>query len=271
MYVIIFPCPLPFLIFETTCLALRTWKTWKHDMKKHILVSGFAAEAAVVFSKHLKDRGLKSRYTNVAEAREALEPIGISEYQHWQLACLPDSPQARDAYLWMDHFFSLVGDIAPNRENKVQLPGLYTQASIHSIFEHHMLTLYSANEHKPLDIRGFETLWKNVFPNVTISRYCQVSGKCFSCHALYERQEIFSCEADLEAIKKLSSVHKIMIEMQRGAYIGNRQLAQEYPYIYMSLIIDGMAQDHCVLPYYAGVAQENGVEISILCFVNTDA
>ena len=32
----------------------------------------------------------------------------------------------------------------------------------------------------------------------------------------------------------------------------NRQKAQERPDLYMSLIIDGMAQDHCQLPYYAG-------------------
>jgi hypothetical protein len=40
--------------------------------------------------------------------------------------------------------------------------------------------------------------------------------------------------------------------MQRGAYISNRQKAQERPDLYMSLILDGMSQDHCILPYYAG-------------------
>lgn len=46
--------------------------------------------------------------------------------------------------------------------------------------------------------------------------------------------------------------------MQRAAYIRNRELAQERPDLYMSLIIDGMAQDHCILPYYAGQHTETG-------------
>ena len=125
----------------------------------------------------------------------------------------------------------------------------------------HISNLYSANEHDPLGIRAFGQLWNNVFPNVTISQYCQVSGKCYSCHALYERQEIFACEADLEAIRKLASVHKLTSEMQRAAYMKNRQLAQERPDLYMSLIIDGMSQDHCVLPYYAGQHTETNTVV----------
>ena len=43
--------------------------------------------------------------------------------------------------------------------------------------------------------------------------------------------------------------------MQRG------QLAQERPDDFMYLIIDGMAQDHCILPYYAGKHQETSTEM----------
>ena len=57
-------------------------------------------------------------------------------------------------------------------------------------------------------------------------------------HALYERQEIITCEADLKAIRELVTRHK------------NRLIAQERPDLFMSLIIDGMSQDHCCLPYY---------------------
>ncbi len=41
----------------------------------------------------------------------------------------------------------------------------------------------------------------------------------------------------------------------------NRQLSQEQPDLYMSLIIDAMSQDHCILPYYAGKHKETGVEV----------
>jgi hypothetical protein len=59
----------------------------------------------------------------------------------------------------------------------------------------------------------------------------------------------------------LSNIHKILIEMQRGAYMSNRNRAMENDSRYMSLIIDGMSQDHCKLPYYAGQDQSSGVEI----------
>jgi len=41
--------------------------------------------------------------------------------------------------------------------------------------------------------------------------------------------------------------------MERSVYVRKRQLAQERPDLYMSLIIDGMSQDHCVLPYCANI------------------
>lgn len=42
-----------------------------------------------------------------------------------------------------------------------------------------------------------------------------------------------------------------MIEMERDVYYQKRQLAKKHPTIYMSLIIDGMAQSHCQLPHKA--------------------
>ena len=90
-----------------------------------------------------------------------------------------------------------------------------------------------------------------------ILRYCQVSGKCFTCHAIYERLEVFGSERDLEAIRYLCGVHKLFIEKQRLAYMMRRQRAQEHPELFMSVIIDGMSQDHCILPYYAGKAQSS--------------
>ena len=195
-------------------------------MKKSICVAGFAAEATAAFSRHCVQKGAQSRYLNIEDARKALVPIGIEDEEHFQWACVPDNPASREAYMWLYNFFTLVGDHAPNRNDKIQLPGIYTQESIHAIFQHHVETIYSGNEHNPLEIRAFETLWNNIFPNVTISKYCQVSGKCYSCHALYRRQEVFTCEKDLNDIKKIDSVHKILIEMQRGAYMTNRQMAQ---------------------------------------------
>jgi hypothetical protein len=220
-------------------------------MKKSILVNGMAAETKTAFKNFCSQKNVKLRYKNVEEARAVLKPLGIEDYMQYQFACVPDNPASLEAFLWMHKFFELVGDCAPNRENKVQLPGIYTKDSIFHIYHHHVETLFTSNEHEPLGLRAFEKLWNNVFPNVTITKYCQVSGKCFSCHSLYERQEVFRCAEDLESIKTLSVIHKILIEMQRAAYMSNRQKAETMPDLYMSLIIDGMSQDHCKLPFYA--------------------
>ena len=216
-------------------------------------MSGFAAEASATFAKKCLNKGAtKARYQNIKEAKAELFPLGFTDFEFIQWACVPDTDSSRDAFMWLTKFFEMVGDNAPNRECKVQVPGIYTLDSIFQMYELQMKSLYTGNEHEPLAQRAFEELWHNIFPHCSISKYCQVSGKCHSCASLYERQEVFYCEADLRKIRKLASIHKIMIEMQRAAYIRNRQLAQENPDLYMSVIIDGMAQDHRILPYYAG-------------------
>ena len=55
-----------------------------------------------------------------------------------ELACIPDSPGSMQAYLWLKNFFSLLGDYAPDRDNKIELPGIYTKDSIYTIYHKHV-------------------------------------------------------------------------------------------------------------------------------------
>lgn len=74
-----------------------------------------------------------------------------------------------------------------------------------------------------------------------------------SSHALYERQEIFTCEGDLEIISNMIRRHKLNIEIELAYYYRKRASAQEHPnHICIPFIIDGMSQDHFIVPYYAG-------------------
>ncbi len=48
--------------------------------------------------------------------------------------------------------------------------------------------------------------------------------------------------------------------MEKETYVKKRQVAQENPELYMSLIIDGMSQDHCILPYFGNKKGRRNVE-----------
>jgi len=56
---------------------------------------------------------------------------------------------------------------------------------------------------------------------------------------------------ELKLTKKLMCIHKVMIEMEKGAYYRRREKAQVHPDIYMSMIADGMSQGHTTLPWKA--------------------
>jgi hypothetical protein len=240
-------------------ICMKTYANWKQTSKKRLMFD--AVESNLVTSQ-AKIRKVKDsttqHYSNILEARIALRDLNLEESQ-LHMACIPNSPGQVSAYQWLAKFFSLVGDHAPNRDNKVQLPGIYTRDSIYQIYCDHMTDILPGNEHKPLAKTTFMKLWKNIFPNVTISKFCHVSGKCNTCHWLYERQEVFRSERDLEDIKYFASIHKIMIEIERGTYVKKRLMAQEHPSHYMSLIIDGMSQDHCILPYCGNQVTKNVV------------
>lgn len=263
--------------------GIRSFRQWKCEIKKNILINGRMTVVAEAEKKgKLKDIMQVGLYRNIKDARKRLKQTmpDLNEH-HLKLACIPNTEASLKAFNWFEEFLTLHGDYAPNRFDKVELPGtiylyihcicinlkylfyllclgIYTKESIWGIYARHMNTLYTGPEdQKHLERTQFEEMWNNVFPNVTITKFTQVSGKCYTCHAIFDRQANFTCREELLDIKDLASIHKILIGMQRGQYIHNRQLAQEYPELYMSLILDGMSQDHCQLPYCANQDTES--------------
>jgi hypothetical protein len=237
----------------------RCYHKWKQSLKKRLMID--SVETNLVSSTNdakLTKDSTKQHFKNIFLARKALGHLGLEE-SALHMACLPDSPAYLQAYQWLANFFALIGDYAPNRDNKVQLPGIYTKSSIYDIYRHHVTAVFTGDEHEPLSKTSFFSIWKNIFPNVSITKFCQVSGKCSTCHWLYERQEVFRSERQLEAIKYFANIHKILIQMERSSYVGKRQKAQERPDLYMSLIIDGMSQDHCILPYCGNKVTKNNI------------
>lgn len=240
-------------------VCIRTFGNWKNELKSRRKVNAVGANLQTSLSTTQKVHDVTSwHYRNILEARKALGDYGLSEID-LHMSCLPKSPAYTQAYHWLANFIALLGDQAPNRDNKVQLPGIYTMTGIYTMYRHHVKLKYTGDENNILSPPRFMDTWRNIFPNVTLTKFCHVSGKCSACHWLYERQEIFRSERELHVIKFFGSIHKIMIEMSRGIYMSNRQKAQDHPELYMSLIIDGMSQDHCVLPYCANQTQKSNI------------
>jgi hypothetical protein len=239
-------CETCFVHMHDHC-CLKTYANWKKIIKRRLLFDHVESKIQSVSSP---TKLSTKHYANIHEARAALYHLKLSEEQ-LQLACVPESEKYRQVFWWMSDFFQLIGDRAPNRDNLIQLPGIYTKKSIYTIYKDHVETTYTADEHTVLSFSGFKTLWLDIFPNVKITKFIQVTGKCSCCHWLYERQEHFRSENDLRAIRYFANVHRILISKERSVYMYKRQLAQKSPDLYMSLIIDGMSQDHCILPYCA--------------------
>lgn len=70
-------------------------------------------------------------------------------------------------YQFLSEFFPTVGDIAPNRDNLVQLPGFYSKASIYDMFKKHVTATYTADEHEVASKTLFKKIWASVYPNVS--------------------------------------------------------------------------------------------------------
>ena len=106
-----------------TIVGFRTIQDWKNDMKRAILLSGhYVAESKIALEKACRSKTIAARYSNIAEARKAFEGFDFpEEWLHY--ACIPDSPASFEAYCWLFKFFTLVGDNAPNRNDKIQIPG----------------------------------------------------------------------------------------------------------------------------------------------------
>lgn len=237
----------------------KTFANWKKSMKKRMFQNAVQSNlhSSITNIRRYKDP-TTNHYRNILEARKALGDLDLSETDI-HLSCLPKGTRFLQAYYWLSNFFDLVGDRPPNRDNKVQLPGIYEKVNVYTMYRHHLIEKYNGDEHNVLSKSSFLRIWKNIYPNVTITKFCVVTGKCNSCHLLYNRKEYFRNQKQLEAIKYFSSIHKITIQLERGLYVKKRQLAQDFPHKYMSLIIDGMSQDHCELPYCANMVTKNHI------------
>lgn len=105
------------------------------------------------------------------------------------------------------------------------------------------------HEYDAIDESGFVELWKDCFPKVLIREYKAVSGKCRVCAALSILRSSFRDSKRRLETTCLHAFHRSTYMGERKSYYTRRRDALDNPSEFCSIITDGMAQSHTILPW----------------------
>ena len=165
--------------------------------------------------------------------------------QELAAARIPNSVASITCYAWLARYFSMIGDDMSNRD-EIHLEPTW----IKDVWEE-----YSDNM-KMLDVpylsvNDFGKIWVNCFPYVKIREFKAVSGKCDTCMKLSKLRRTFHDARRREYVTMMHALHRCAYMNERIEYAKRRHEAETFPSQHLSIISDGMAQNHCQLPYFA--------------------
>lgn len=153
-----------------------------------------------------------------------------------QLAKIPTrSTKAKSLIDWIDRFVTVAACINPtNGMLQIELCGLEEMYLMYVNDMKHIL------KEDYLKISQFRKLFFSCFPYVQIRKRKSVTGKCEICSVLSFLRSKCKSHAEIEAVSKLHSLHKIGFMGERMEYYRRRVLGSIENCL--SLITDGMAQ-----------------------------
>ena len=163
---------------------------------------------------------------------------------------IPNSPESFTCYAWMHAHFEMIGDNIPNSDCEIHLEPI----SIKEVWQEYADEMKGYNE-EPLEVKAFGSMWVNCFPFVKIREYKAVTGKCDTCAALSHCRRTFKDNKSRTAVKKFHALHRMTYMGERRTYAQRVQQSFDLPEYFMSVISDGMAQNHCMLPWWANNMQ----------------
>lgn len=120
--------------------------------------------------------------------------------------------------------------------------------------------IISSNNNIFLSYQQFCQVWKNCFDHVKIRKFKAVTGKCTACSQLTNLRCKFKSVNHRKQIHDLHQFHRITYMSERRAYYKKIWHARSQPDQFMSIILDGMAQNHTHLPWMANQSQSEGLE-----------
>jgi hypothetical protein len=147
----------------------------------------------------------------------------------------------------MDYFFELMGDKPPNSK--------CTEIHLEPITFEEIWKEYKRDLEMSLDVVAdystFCKLWKVCFPHVKIREYKQVGQTCATCSTLCNLRRSFKDRNNCEYIKLSHALHRATFMGERMQYYRRRMQAEQFPSEFLSIILDGMQQEHCKIPWCA--------------------
>lgn len=154
--------------------------------------------------------------------------------------------------LWLNRYFEKFGDSAPNRNETY----LIITAKLDVYYQ------YKSEMHKigmkTTDKSTFISVWNALYPRFINRPWCDIPGKCDTCFEIDRQRRVCQEEVVLRQLSKAHTMHRGgLFMLERLAYkrrcheaiVSNSTEAK--PSI-MSIIIDGMDQHKCQIPYLGG-------------------
>lgn len=154
-----------------------------------------------------------------------------------------------NAINWFEKHFLDYGDSSPT-ENQIHLD-LCDKIDIWAIYRNEMKTFYGPDSH--YDYTTWLQIWKTAFSYVKIRVYKQVNGKCWTCYYINEGRAKSTSKKELAAYRELHQLHKMgnfMLERRKYKNRRDHALQHENCNTVCSIIIDGMDQNHSLLPNF---------------------
>lgn len=159
------------------------------------------------------------------------------------------STKAKSLVNWMDKFISVASCINP-KDGKLQIE----LCGLDELYLMYVNDFKVIRHESYLGRSQFRKIFKDVFGIVVqVRKKKSVTGKCQICALLSFLRMRSKTHEEIESVSRLHAIHKIGFMGERKEYYLRR--AEGVLPGFLSLITDGMAQVHCILPWMKGKNQ----------------
>ena len=234
-------------------ISLRQINNLRSDLRSGYITSSAPTTNEDSFTSYgYTDKSIESN-TNIREVIKAREAVGDPLTDH-ERVCLkiPNNYIAKLTSLWMEAHFNLVGDHMPNKANEIHLETI-EKKEIWLEYVNDCANIFKLD--KCMGYSHFTEFWQTYFSHVKIREYKAVSGKCYMCSILSSLRKKFTDNALRADITELHALHRITYMSERRFYYARIKKGCEDLLNHLSLIGDGMAENHTNLPWLGNLRE----------------